>query len=92
MRKKLLISFIIFDFLCGIGAVALSNTNITAVSVIREGREKMFELGSVHEDLETRYLKLALEHVEPQARKAGFVAVIDPHYIRSDTVVGFLTR
>ena len=92
MKKKLIILFACVDIACVILTVVISNTNIVTGSTMRIDHEKMFELNATHEEVESNYLKLALEHVAPKARASGFIAVEDPQYIRPDAVVGFLTR
>lgn len=92
MKKKAFILLAGINIACGIFAVAVSNANIITGSEMRMDREKMFELNAIHEEIESNYLKLALEHIAPKARAAGFVAVNDPQYIRADAVVGFLSQ
>jgi hypothetical protein len=92
MIKKIFFAMIALDIIAGIATVAISNGSIMANATVLQSKERMLELDASHEEFETQYLKLALEHVEPQARADGFVVVNSPQYIRPDAVVGFLTR
>lgn len=91
-RRTIFVVFIVLDLCCGIAAIAISNQTIVMQTAMNIGKKHLFELGAVHENLQAHYLALALDHIEPKARAAGFVAVADPRYIRQDTTVGFLSH
>jgi hypothetical protein len=74
-----------------VATVTLSNSNMQASFALRSDKEQFSELDTRSKELESLYLQMVLNHLEPKAEAAGFVAVSEPHYLASDTVVGFLT-
>ncbi len=89
---KYLASFaLFFTVLSGVATLICINTSIAANAASRTQEQKLSRLESNYQELKSQYLKNLLAHIEPKAEAAGFVAVVSPRFITSDTAVSFLT-
>lgn len=91
MKTALSLGSIFLSIAAMVVTLTLSNSNMQASFALRHDKEYFSELDTRGKELESTYLQLVLDHLEPKAEKAGFVAVSEAHYLNSDTVVGFLT-
>lgn len=90
--KKILIILVLTNITMGVATVSWSAENYVAGREHKLSREELLELTGEYEELKARHLQMVLDHLEPKAKEAGFVAVSDPHFVKADSVVGLLTH
>lgn len=89
MRKTFVVICALASVVSAIFSVTWSTQNYLQGLTFKSDKEKLFELNNEYEELKANHLKLVLDHLEPEARAAGFVSVNDPRFLKPETTVGF---
>ena len=89
MKRFLVGLFIVTTVVTAIGCLVWRNDTFMNGYAIAQAQAHLSELTDAQSELEARYLRVALEELEPKAKEAGFVAVTAPRYARQDAVVGY---